>query len=375
MFFSPASPRVRAVSLSILISTLSLLVFLETASAQSFQSTPGTYSVGENPNSGAAGDFNGDGKLDLAIPNVLHKNVSVLLNNGNGAFAGAVNYPVDFNPGCIVIADFNVDGKLDLAIGNFFGGATSSGTISILLGNGNGTFQTAVNYAAGTPEDLAVADLNTDGKLDLVAASFSANKATVLLGNGDGTFQTAVPYNTGPGPAGVAIADFNGDSKLDLATANLGSSMISINSMSILIGNGNGTFQDPVNHDLDTRTTDITARDLDGDTKQDLIVVGVDLDAIMVLMGNGNGTFQGPVSYATGGNEPQKLDLADFNGDGKIDVVTVNANIPSSYSVFRGVGDGTFLAVDNKPSRNQSWAPIAGDFDADGKPDLAIANN
>ena len=377
MFFSP-TPRVPAIFPLFLISTLSLLVLLvssQTASAQSFQPTPGTYSVGENPNSGAAGDFNGDGKLDLAIANVLHKNVSVLLNNGNGTFAGAVNYPVDFNPGATITADFNGDGKLDLATGNFFGGATSAGSISILLGNGNGTFQTAVNYAAGTPEDLAVADLNTDGKLDLVAASFSANKASVLLGNGDGTFQAAVPHSTGPGPAGVAIADFNGDSKLDLATANLGSSMISVNSISILIANGNGTFQDPVNHDLDTRTTDITARDLDGDTKQDLIVVGVDLDAIMVLMGNGNGTFQGPVSYATGGNEPQKLDLADFNGDGKIDVVTVNANIPSSYSVFRGVGNGTFLAVDNTPSRNQSWAPIAGDFDADGKPDLAIANN
>lgn len=373
MFFSPASPRVRAISLSFLISTLSLLVLVKTASAQSFQSTPGTYSVGENPNSGAAGDFNGDGKLDLAIPNVLHKNVSVLLNNGSGTFAGAVNYPVDFNPECIVVADFNGDGKLDLAIGNFFGGPTSAGTVSILLGNGNGTFQTAVNYAAGTPEDLAVADLNGDGKWDLAVASNSANKATVLLGNGDGTFQAGVPYNTGAGPAGITIADFNGDNKPDLATANLGG--FSNSSISILIGNGNGTFQDAVHIDLGTRTTDLVARDLDGDTKQDLIVVGVDIDAILVLMGNGNGTFQGQVSYGTGGNEPQHLDLADFNGDGKVDVVAVNANIPSSFSIFRGVGNGTFLAGANTPSRNQSWAPIAGDFDANGKPDLAIANN
>ena len=227
MFFSP-SRRVHAVSHLFLISMLSLLVLVmstQTASAQSFQSTPGTYSVGENPNSGAAGDFNGDGKLDLAIPNVLHKNVSVLLNNGNGTFAAAVNYPVDFNPECIVIADLNADGKLDLAIGNFFGGATSAGTVSILLGNGNGTFQTAVNYAAGTPEDLAVADLNADGKLDLVVASNTTSKATVLLGNGNGTFQAAVPYDTGSGtgPAGITIADFNGDNKPDLATANLGS--------------------------------------------------------------------------------------------------------------------------------------------------------
>jgi hypothetical protein len=375
MFFSPTR-RAHAVSHLFLISMLSLLVLVmstQTASAQSFQSTPGTYSVGENPNSGAAGDFNGDGKLDLAIPNVLHKNVSVLLNNGNGTFAGAVNYPVDFNPESVAIADFNGDGKLDLAIGNFFGGPTSAGTISILLGNGNGTFQTAVHYAAGTPSDLAVADLNADGKLDLVAASNTTSKATVLLGNGDGTFQAAVPYGTGTEPVGITIADFNGDNKPDLATANLGG--FSNTSISILIGNGNGTFQNAVHIDLGTRTTDIIARDLDGDTKQDLIVVGVDIDAILVLMGNGNGTFQGQVSYATGGNEPQKCALADFNGDGIVDVVAVNANIPSSFSVFRGVGNGTFLAANTTPSRNQSIAPIAEDFDADGKPDLAIANN
>jgi Bacterial Ig-like domain (group 3)/FG-GAP-like repeat len=375
MFFSPTS-RVPAIFPLFLISTLSLLVLLvstQTASAQSFQSIPGTYSVGENPNSGVAGDFNGDGKLDLASANVLHKNVSVLLNNGSGTFASAVNYAVDFNPEPIITADFNGDGKLDLVTGNFFGGPTSAGTISILLGNGNGTFQPAVNYAAGTPSELAVADLNADGKLDLVAASNTTSKATVILGNGDGTFQAPVPFSTGTEPVAITIADFNGDNKPDLATANNGG--FSNTSISILIGNGNGTFQTATHLDLGTRTTDIIARDLDGDTKQDLVVVGVDIDAILVLMGNGNGTFQGHVSYGTGGNEPLKCDVADFNGDGKVDVVAVNANIPSSFSVFRGVGNGTFLAADTTPSRNQSISPIAADFNGDGKPDLALTNN
>ena len=188
---------------------LALIASAGTASPQSF-STPTSYSVGANPNSGTAGDFNGDGKPDLAIGNVLGLSVSVLLNNGNGTFQNAVNYPVDRNPEGIATGDFNSDGKLDLAAGNFLGGTPATGNISILIGNGNGTFQAAVNYDAGSPYQLRVADLNGDGKLDLVAASWTSNKVSVLLGNGNGTFQSVVAYSTGTEPHGVAVADFNG---------------------------------------------------------------------------------------------------------------------------------------------------------------------
>lgn len=356
--------------LSFLFSTLLVLTICAgTAHAQSF-STPTNYSTGENPNSGVAGDFNGDAKLDLAAANVLNKSVTVRLNNGDGTFGGSVDYTVDFNPETIAMGDFNGDGKLDLVTGNFLGGATSAGTVSILIGNGNGTFQTAVHFAAGTPAHVAVADLNADSKLDLVTASGNTNKASVLLGNGNGTFQAAVPYTVGTLPRAVAIADYNGDTKPDLAVTNMGGTNISI-----LIGNGDGTFQAAVNHELGTRPMEIVARDLNGDGKQDLIFAAVDIDSIGVLLGNGDASFQPHVPYATLGDEPQNLALADFNGDGKVDVVVVNANIPSSFSVLRGVGNGTFLAADNKPSRNSSWAPIVGDFDADGKPDLGIANN
>ena len=343
------------------------LVASETTKAQSF-STPMTYSVGENPNSGTSGDFNGDGKPDLAIGNVLNRNVSVLLNNGDGTFGTAVNYLVDFNPEALATGDFNIDGKLDLAVGNFLGGFTSTGNISILLGNGNGTFQTAVNYDASSPTSLQAADLNNDGKLDLVAASWNADKASVLLGNGDGTFQAVTTYAAGTQPRGVWVADFNGDGKPDLAVTNILS-----NNVSILLGNGNGTFQAPLNSATPSGPTGVAASDLNGDSNQDLVVAAVSSGAVLVLLGNGNGSFQTPVGYPVG-SEPLRLELADFNGDGRKDVVVVNV-ISNSFSVLRGNTDGTFQSGMTRAARSGSFSPVVSDFDTDGKPDLAVLSN
>lgn len=347
---------------------LSFIVGVAAVHAQSFK-TPTAYPVGENPNGGAAGDFNADGKPDLAIGNVLGKSVSILLNNGDGTFKPAVNYTVDFNPEAVATGDFNADGKVDLAVGNFFGGPFSTGNISILLGIGNGTFQAAVNYDAGSPYSISVADLNADGKQDLAVASWTTNKATVLLGNGDGTFQSAVTYAVGTEPRDIAVADYNGDTKLDLAVSNTISSNISI-----LPGNGNGTFQGAVNIDIGTRTFDIVTIDLNGDNKPDLITACVDANSILVLLGNGDGSFQTAVPYAVG-NGPQRLALADFNGDGKTDVVAVNHGAIATYSVLRSNGNGTLQPAVTSPARNNAFTPIAADFDGDGKPDLAILNN
>ena len=166
---------------------------------------PSSYSVGINPNSVAVGDFNGDGKLDLAVANSFDNFVSVLLGKGDGTFQAAVNYGTGSGPLSVAVGDFNGDGKLDLVVTNAF-----DNNVSVLLGNGDGTFQAAVNYGAGSaPNSVAVGDFNGDGKLDLAVANNGSNNLSVLLGNGDGTFQAAVNYSAGKGPYSVAVGDFN----------------------------------------------------------------------------------------------------------------------------------------------------------------------
>ncbi|HEU4934527.1 MAG TPA: FG-GAP-like repeat-containing protein [Pyrinomonadaceae bacterium] len=356
---------------STLVSVLLVLtISAGIARAQSF-STPTDYALGDNPNSGIAADFNGDGKLDLAIGNVLHKNVAILINTGNGTFAGAVNYTVDFNPETCTAADFNGDGKLDLVVGNFLGGPTSGGTMSVLIGNGDGTFQAAVTTAIQTPFHVVATDLNADGKKDIVAAS-PPDKVSVRLGNGNGTFQAPVTYAVPDVPRTLAIADFNGDNKIDVVVSNSGGAT---NALSRLLGNGDGTLQAAVPINLGFRPQGVVAGDLNGDTKPDLVVADTNGNNVAVLVSNGNGTFQGPVTYPTGLNQPLNLALADFNGDGKLDVVTPGNFLPNAFSILRGVGDGTLQAFDQKASRNNSFFPIAADFDGDGKPDLALVNN
>lgn len=204
----------------------------------------------------ATGDFNGDGKLDLAVANIDVDSVSILLGNGNGTFANHVDYSAGSGPTSVLAGDFNGDGKLDLAVTN-----QDASSLSILLGNGDGTFQSHVDYATATfPEFMVTADVNGDGKLDLVVAA--GNGISVLLGNGDGTFQPHVDYSTaGGGGASVATGDFNSDGNLDIVAAN------SVGTLSIFLGNGDGTFQPPAQYTVHTDPESVTAADLNGDGK------------------------------------------------------------------------------------------------------------
>jgi hypothetical protein len=169
------------------------------------------------------GDFNRDGKLDLAVAKGGSNGVSILLGNGDGTFQSAVNYNAGINTSSVAVGDFNKDGKLDLVAAN-----RSSNAVSILLGDGDGTFQPAVNYSVNNPQSVAVGDFNGDGKFDLAVANSAGNAVSVLLGDGDGTFQPAVNYSAGSNPLWVAVGDFNGDGKLDLAVANSASNNVSV---------------------------------------------------------------------------------------------------------------------------------------------------
>src|SRR5439155_267911 len=198
------------------------------------------YDAGGRSRFVAVGDFNGDGKPDLAVVNSIGdngaafpaSNVAVLLGKGDGSFHAAVNYDAGANPSSAVVGDFNGDGKSDLAVAN--NGSFPETTVAVLLGNGDGTLQNAISYVAGwIPQSLAVGDFNADGKPDLAVATFE-NGVSVLFGNGDGNFQ-AVNHFAGRGTY-VTAGDFNGDGKADLLEANGGT-------VSVLLGKGDGTFQ------------------------------------------------------------------------------------------------------------------------------------
>ena len=241
-------------------------------------------SVGRFPTSVTAGDFNGDGNLDLAVINLGSHNVSVLLGNGDGTFRAAANYDVGFFPHSVTSGDFNGDGKPDLAVAS-----SGSNNVSILLGNGDGTFQAALSYGVGrAPVSVTSADFNGDGKLDLVAANGSFDtfapegSVSVLLGNGDGTFQAAVNYDVGFLPLSVMSGDFNGDGKLDLAVANQKS-----NSVSVLLGNGDGTFRVAVSYSAGTGPASVTSGDFNGDGKLDLVTANTYGNNVSILLDTG----------------------------------------------------------------------------------------
>ena len=306
------------------------VVFFEvtTATSSIALSAPRGFDAGSGPQSVAVGDFNGDGKPDLAVVNSYSNNVSILLGNGDGTFQIHVDYPTGAQPGSVAIGDFNGDGKLDLAVVNSY-----SNNVSVLLGNGNGTFQPAVSYGTGSgtgPAFVAVGDFNHDGKLDLAVANSNSTYVSVLLGNGDGTFQTAVNYDVGGAPTSIAVGDFNHDGKLDLAVAVPvpGPSTY----VSVLLGNGDGTFQTAVNYNAPYAPDAVAVGDFNGDGNLDL-VVGNRSSNISVFLGNGDGTFRTAVNYSAGYN-PSSVAVGDFNNDGTLDLAVANSGSSTTVTVL-----------------------------------------
>ncbi len=301
------------------------------------------YAVGSSPTSVAVADVNADGKADLVVVNQTSSNVSILIGNGDGTFKPAVNYTVGNAPRSLVVGDFNNDGYPDLAVSS-----TNSNIVSILLNNGAGDFDVAaINVTLNaTPKGLAVGDFNNDGDTDIAVADYSGanNYVTVLLGNGDGTFHTPVDYGVGTSPTGVAVGDFNGDGKIDLAVANSGSSNVSV-----LLGNGDGTFGAATSFGTAVGPFNVLVSDFNGDTVQDLAVVDNVSNGVSVLLGNGDGTFQSALNF-TAGSSPRDLVAVNLNGDARVDLVVANSS-DNTVSVLLGLlASTTSLSVAPNPA-------------------------
>jgi hypothetical protein len=323
------------------------------------------YPVSASPRAVVVGDFNQDGTPDLAVANEDAGTVSILLGNGDGSFQA----PQDFaagaaHPDALAMGDFNGDGIPDLAV------ASSEGGVSILLGNGDGSFQTPVNYATGgSPTSVAVGDFTGNGILDLAVANGYASGVSVLLGNGDGSFQAPQRYAAGYDPAAVAVGAFNGDGIPDLAVANI----FYVQGVNILLGNGDGTFvPEPGAYDTQGWHWSVAVGDFNGDGIADLAVPNGGGNSVTLLQGRGDGTFEA-TSGVVVGSSPRSVAVADFNGDGIQDLAMANYG-SGTVSVALGYGNGMFRSAVSYAVGTYPVSVAVGDFNGDGFPDLVVAN-
>ncbi|MGC1106226.1 MAG: FG-GAP-like repeat-containing protein [Candidatus Acidiferrales bacterium] len=332
-----------------------------------------TVPTGQDPVAVITADFNGDGNVDLAVVNHTDNTVSILLGNGNGTFNSKGTLATEQGPIAAVTADFNGDGIPDLAVVN-----QTDNTVSIFLGNGDGTFTLKGTFATGkNPVAIVSGDFNDDGHIDLAVVNQADNSVSILLGNGDGTFQPQAKFATGAAPSAIATADFNNDGKLDLAVTNQ-----TANTVSVFLGNGNGTFINATTLVTGNAPVAIAAGqfDLDNSTNIDLAMVNQTDDTLLVYLGNGDGTFtQGETfvlnSGSAAGNKPVAITEGDFNVDGLPDLAVTDQDA-GTVSILIGNGDGTFATPLILPAGSAPAGLVSGDFlGTTSPPGLAIANS
>ena len=328
--------------------------------------------VGSRPQNTVLGDFNNDGRLDLAATNVSANTISVLLGNGDGTFQLQTAYATGASPIAIASGDFNRDGNLDLVAGN-----AGAATISVYLGEWRRYFPAAAKFMPSEmgPSRLPWPISMATGFSIWRCSTETIDNVTILLGQGDGTFQVELNVCEDPltfpiGESGqvVATADFNGDGAADLAVTDAQNSVVSV-----LLGVGDGTFQSQVTYAVRFNPIGLAIADFNEDGIPDLAVANAESNLVSVLLGVGDGTFQAQVTYGTG-NAPEGVSVGDFNGDGNMDLVVSN-NGNSRVSVLLGKGDGTFKTQLTFLVGTRPFGMGVGDLNGDGLPDVVVANS
>jgi FG-GAP-like repeat/Cep192 domain 4 len=336
------------------------------AIAQTYLYNRADFAVGKIPYGVVAADFNGDGKLDLAVTNRDDNTVSILLGKPDGTFAAQTVYATGTAPQALVAADFDGDSKMDLAVGNT--NPSGPGSVSILLGNGDGTFQSQVDYQVGAnPIGIVSSDYNGDKKLDLAMANNLDSTVSILLGNGDGTFQSQTTVSIGAAPVALLSGDFNGDGKLDLITSDSGSSDVTV-----LLSNGDGTFS-RIDSAAGGAPSGIAVGDFNRDGKLD-VVVALPSSNPSILLGNGDGSFQ-PANYINTAPIASLVVAGDFDNDGNLDLAFAQVRFPTQQfaEILRGNGDGTFNEISTSTDLGIASSIFVADFNGDGHSDLAVS--
>jgi len=350
----------------LLLSVTVVTALAPSAAAGQFKK-PVYYELNGGPYQIISADFNNDGNLDLAVAQLANSMVGILLGKGNGSFQSALYFTAP-NAVALAAGDFNGDHKLDLAVVE--SGGTGNGALGIFLGDGRGNFHKSVTYKLGPASAaVAVADFNGDGHLDIVVTNAGTNgngSVMVFFGRGDGTFKAPTTYRLDQYPNVVATADLNGDHYPDLVVAQ------NIGSVTVLTNDGRGGFKKQRTYGATSGADGIAIADFRNKGILDLAVTGTP-NTVAILLGNGDGTFGTATGYSTqvGNGYAQAVVAADFGGGGKIDLAvecTGNAS-----ALLYGNGDGTFQSpVPIKTRENGGYSLIFGDFNKDGALDLAM---
>ncbi|HEY6270415.1 MAG TPA: choice-of-anchor D domain-containing protein [Terriglobales bacterium] len=333
-----------------------------------------TFATDYGPDALTVGDFNNDGKLDLAVAATASNTIDILLGNGDGTFQLYQSLPDSgTDPASIAVTDFNGDGNQDLLVANYFCPGTSNGCVTVFWGKGDGTFPSSTIVDANElPVSVVAADFLSNGGMDFLTGGGNGQGLFLQTTDGKGTFyEPSAPISSCGFPVGVSSGDFNRDGKLDLA---VGCGFAGSNVVGVQLGNGDGTFRNPALYTALSYPEYAVPADFNGDGVLDLAVMGFGTNEISILLGNGDGTFQNPVSYAVD-SAPYAIAVGDFNADGKLDVVT-SSDQQGTFAILLGNGDGTFQPYFDQyvGAGFSSVSLAAGDFNNDGKLDLAVGN-